>query len=316
MVSLKEHIKTLVKLDLTAGILMHGANKLIASLSTSRNMLKPGTGKYFKWKYGDVFYHKIGEGAPLILIHDLDPASSSYQWSDVIDELSVNHTVYYVDLPGCGRSAKPKLTYTNYFYVLFLKDFIRTVVKKKADIVAKGYSSSFCLMLLALEPELIHHIYAVNPQSIGKLARTETRKSRVAKELISLPVLGTSLYNMEESHRNIDFRFTEEYLYNPFRSSDRFVDAFYEGAHYRDSVGKYLLASIKGLYMTVNIRKALKACGDKMTIIYGEGLDYAKDIIKEYQAIDPAIKAYPVAKAKILPEMECPKDFLKTLKKI
>lgn len=310
MVSLKEHIKTLAKLNLAASVLMYGSNKVISSLSTSKNMLKPGTGKYYKWKYGDVFYHKVGEGTPVLLLHDTDPSASTYEWFDVVDELSKNHTVYTVDLPGCGRSVKPKITYTNYFYVLFLKDFIRSVIKQKTDIIAKGYSSSFAIMASVLDPNIIHHIYAVNPLSIGNLSQTESRKSRAAKSLLSLPILGTSLYNMKESGRNIDYRFTEEYLYNPFRSNDRFVDACYEGAHYHDSEGKYLLASIKGLCMTVNIRKSLKAMGDRLTIFYGEGLEHARKIVREYQSVNPSIMAYSIPKSKYVPEMECPREFL------
>ena len=218
MVSLKEHIKTLLKLDFLALCIMHTANRFITSFSTSKNMLKPGIGKYFKWKYGDIFYQKIGEGTPIVLLHDVNPAESGYVWFDVIESLSRNHTLYIVDLPGCGRSAKPNTTYTNYFYVLFLSSFIKKVVKRKTDVIADGYSSSFALMVSVLDASLIHHITAINPQSLGNLGRTESRRSRVGKLLLSLPVLGTSLYNIEMSRRNLDYRFTEDYLYNPFRS--------------------------------------------------------------------------------------------------
>ena len=243
MVSMKEHIKTLLKLDFLALCTMHIANRVITSFSTSKNMLKPGVGKYYKWKYGDIFYQKIGEGTPIVLLHDVNPAESGYVWFDVVESLSKNHTLYIVDLPGCGRSAKPNTTYTNYFYVLFLSSFIKKVVKRKTDVIADGYSSSIALMVSVLDASLIHQITAINPQSLGNLGRTESRRSRIGKLLLSLPVLGTSLYNIEMSRRNLDYRFTEDYLYNPFRSNNRFIDAFYEGAHYHECAGKYLLAS-------------------------------------------------------------------------
>ena len=314
MVSFKEHIKTLAKLDLAALFLMHAGNRMISSLSTSKNMLKPGVGKYFKWKYGNIFYQKIGDGTPLVLLHDVNPSESGFVWFDVLESLSRNHTVYVVDLPGCGRSAKPNTTYTNYFYVLFLKDFIRGVVRKKTDILADGYSSSVALMASILDPALIHHITAVNPYSLGNLSRTESRRSRVGKFLLSLPILGTSVYNIEESHRNIDYMFTENYLYNPFHSNNRFIDAFYEGAHYHDCDGKYLLASIKGLYMTVHVQKALRRTASQFTILYGEGIEHASEIIKEYKTINPSVCAYEIPKSKYLPMMESPKEFFEVYK--
>ena len=75
MVSMKEHIKTLLKLDFLALCTMHIANRVITSFSTSKNMLKPGVGKYYKWKYGDIFYQKIGEGTPIddsVFLFDID----------------------------------------------------------------------------------------------------------------------------------------------------------------------------------------------------------------------------------------------------
>ena len=179
MVSLKEHIKTLLKLDFLALCTMHIANRVITSFSTSKNMLKPGVGKYYKWKYGDIFYQKIGEGTPIVLLHDVNPAESGYVWFDVVESLSKNHTLYIVDLPGCGRSAKPNTTYTNYFYVLFLSSFIKKVVKRKTDVIADGYSSSIALMVSVLDASLIHQITAINPQSLGNLGRTESRRSRI-----------------------------------------------------------------------------------------------------------------------------------------
>lgn len=315
MDSMKEHIKTLVKLDLAALCMMYGANKFISSVAPAKNIMKPGTGKYFKWKYGDVFYHKTGEGSPLVLLHDVYPSQSGYEWLDVVEALSKDHTVYTVDLPGCGRSAKPKVTYTNYFYVLFLTDFIKKVVKKRTDIIADGYSSSFAIMASRLDDTIIHHIIAVNPYSFGNLAQTETGQSRFGRFILNLPIVGTTVYNMEVSHSNIDYHFTEEYLYNSFRSNNRYVDAFYEGAHYNEGNGKYLLASIKGLYMTVNIRKALRNLGDKVTILYGQGIDYSKNIIAEYTSVNHKIKVYPIQKAKYLPMMECPKEFLAAYRK-
>ena len=52
-------------------------------------------------------------GTPVLLIHDLSPLSSSYEWCRYAKKLEKQHTVYTIDLLGCGRSEKPYLTYTN-----------------------------------------------------------------------------------------------------------------------------------------------------------------------------------------------------------
>jgi len=307
------NIKTLLKLDASAVGIMHVANKFISATSMGRNVLKSGVGKNYRWKHADVFYIKQGSGSPLLLIHHLDPSFSAYEWNEVIDELSKDHTVYAVDLPGCGRSQKPNVIYNSYYYVLFVQSFIKDVIKGKCDVIASGYSSSFAAIAAASDEKLVHKLIAVNPMSLSQLMTGPNSKSKAARILLSLPVLGTSLYNIEECHDNIDLRFTEDYLYNPFRSKQRFVDAFYESAHAKDSRGKYLLGCIKGHFMSVNIKKSLSQLGSRFSIIYGEGLDHADTIISAYKKQNYLIQVSSIEKTKWLPHMEKPEAFLNAL---
>ena len=310
MFDIKESFKTILKLDLFASGLMHVSNRFISSMALTNNMLKPGAGKYFRWNHGDVFYHKSGSGSPIVLLHHLDPAFSSYEWNEVVDELSTNHTVYAVDLPGCGRSCKNNTTYTNYYYVLFLTAFIKEVVRKKCTVIASGYSSSFAIMASSIHESLIGRILAVNPTGLKELMQTANKKSKTAATILSLPIVGTSVYNISQGRDNIDLAFTEKYLYNPFRSQKRFVSAFYEGAHFNESNGKYLLASIDGKYMTVNLKKALKKVGDRLVILYGDKMENAQQIAESYQSINPSIKAIAINNTRFLPHMERPEAFL------
>ena len=314
MSGLYERAKSLLKLNLSALGLMHLSNRYINSVSSGKNLLKPGIGKYFRWKYGEVFYQKAGVGSPVVLLHDLDPASSSYEWTEIFDTLCESHTVYALDLPGCGRSSKQNTTYTNYYYVLFLTSFIKEVVKKKCSVLATGYSSSFAIMASSMDDSLIGAITAVNPKNIKELMRATTRKSSAAAVLLSLPVIGTSIYNMLESRENISLSFTEKFLFNPFRSKQRFVDAYYESAHFNDGKGKYLLSSIKGRYMAVNLSPALSKLKSKMVILYGDKEERGAAIAAGYQKHNESVKALAISDTKYLPQMERPHEFLTVYK--
>lgn len=312
MLNIKESMKTIVKANTFALFLMHISNRYISSIALTNNMLKSGgVCRHYRWQHGDVYYHKHGSGTPIVMLHHLDPAFSSYEWNEIIDDLSANHTVYAVDLPGCGRSVKENADYSNYYYVLFLSSFIKEVVKTKCTIIASGYSSSFAIMTAAMNPALIKKIIAVNPKSLRELMLTEDDKSKAAGILLSLPIIGTTVYNMSQSKGNIDLDFTEKYLYNPFRSQKRFVSAFYEGAHFNESNGKYLLAALKARRMTVNTEKALKKAGEKIVILYGDHAENADQIINGYTSLNPSITAYSIKGTKMLPHMERPELFLK-----
>lgn len=99
----------------TTTLAFHVINKFI--FNTSDELSEEDSSNYYNWKFGNIYYQKTGSGSPLLLIHDLNHYSSSMEWDKVIDTLSREHTVYTIDLLGCGKSDKPAITYTCYLYV-------------------------------------------------------------------------------------------------------------------------------------------------------------------------------------------------------
>lgn len=94
----KKH--SFIKLLTATGFALFLANKYIDNKSNNKNKVH-STGEFFNYKYGEVYYNKFGSGDPILLIHDLNAMSSSYEWEEIIDDLSENHTVYTIDLLGC-----------------------------------------------------------------------------------------------------------------------------------------------------------------------------------------------------------------------
>ena len=76
-------------------------NKYIKLSAISKNILSNATdsmNSIFHWRLGDIHYTKTGYGKPLLLIHDLDAASCSYEWNKLIPTLSKDYTVYALEL--------------------------------------------------------------------------------------------------------------------------------------------------------------------------------------------------------------------------
>lgn len=57
-----------------------------------------------------VHYRRVGEGDPVVLLHGI--AHSSGAWDRLILPLGEQHDVIAIDLPGCGRSDKPRTDYS------------------------------------------------------------------------------------------------------------------------------------------------------------------------------------------------------------
>ena len=267
----KHRLVTLGILFTVATGIIYLINRIVFASATLKDLLKSSADNYYNWRFGKIYYKKKGSGSPILLIHDLTVYSSAYEWKNLIDKLSKDHTVYVLDLLGCGRSEKPRITYTNYLYVQLISDFIKNVIHEKTDIVASGYSSSFTILACHNESSLFGKIFLVNPPELSTLNKIPGKRSKLYKFLLELPVFGTLVYNMITCQSNVQLLFTEEYLYNPFDVSAEMIDTYYEAAHKGFSNSKFLLSSIIGCYTNNSINHALREIDQSIILISGQG---------------------------------------------
>ncbi|MCR5272598.1 MAG: hypothetical protein K6E13_06415 [Lachnospiraceae bacterium] len=194
-------------------------------------------GQIYRFRHGDVFFVKKGEGSPILLIHDISPELSHKDWDDSINEFTEGHTVYALDLLGCGRSDKPKLIYSNYMYVELITSFIKDVIGEKTTVIATGTSCSAALMAANMDKDIISKLMFINPAPLLELAESPNKVKDKALLVFGLPIIGEFIYNMF-------------YL----RSDD---EEFLE-AHRGRNLGRFLLMSMLGRYTNINITHALK----------------------------------------------------------
>lgn len=310
---MKKRFKTLVKLAIWSSIAMYLVNKFVESSSTIHHLLKSDNGHFYNWKHGDIFYTVSGTGSPIILIHDLYPTSSQYEWSSVIKSLSSTHTVYAIDLPGCGQSDKPDITYVNYLFVQLLHDFIEDIIGDKTDVTATGKSSSFVIMTAKLYPNLIGKITMVNPESFTKEIILPDWKSKAAKRILDCPLLGVTIYYILTSSNQIEYDFCEKYFYNPFHFTTKSIQTYYESAHTKMGNGRHLLASIIGNYVNFDIKNAFSSIDNDVHIILGKEIRNRDKIAESYRKYHPHLTCSFVEKTKMLPQMEAPEKFLSCL---
>ena len=310
---MKKRLETLLKLGIFAGIVMYFANKFVESSALLRKLLRIDSGYYYNWKHGSIYYTKQGHGDPLLLIHDLYPSSSSAEWNEVIEELSQSHTVYAIDLPGCGRSTKPHITYVNYFFTQLLSDFVTDVIQEPTAVTATGISASFATMAAHLYPDNFTKLTFINSQSPSQLATIPANTAKFTKSIMDCPILGTFLYYIFCSENEIEYNFTEEYFYNPFLVSSKVMHTYYESAHWNQGSGRFLLSSLHGNYINTNVNLAFSNLAQDTQLIFGKELANAENIAASYQKLNPVIKVSYISKAKMLPHLEAPEKFLSLL---
>lgn len=290
-------------------VTIHLINKFIFLSATSNNLLSEPTGNYYEWRFGKIYYTKKGNGSPLLLIHDLSIYSSGYEWNRISDKLADHYTVYTIDLPGCGRSDKPNITYTNYLFVQFLLDFIKHVIGEKAKVIATGESCSFVTGVCQTESEAIDEMIFINPASMRELNRIPNKRSKMLTWMINTPVFGTFFYNIFVKEKNIETLFKEKYFYHPENITSGMIKTYYECSHLGGSVCKYLFSSQVGHYTTINIKHCLGSINNNIFIINGERPS-DQEAAEEYKTILPSIEITSIEETKYLPHLEAPEKFI------
>lgn len=314
---MKDHRKKLVAiaaLTISTTAAIHALNRFIEKTAIAKNLMNKGKNSTFQWRFGDVNYTKNGSGSPVLLIHELTPCSNSHEWHRIVNSLSEKYTVYSLDLPGCGLSDKQNITYTNFYYVQLITDFAKSVIGSPVSVLATGLSASLAVTSCNYDPQLFRKLILVNPSDLRTLSQIPTRKSKAAKALLELPLVGTLLYHMIVSRSRVEREFTERLLADPFQATATDIDIYHESAHRACSRGKYLLSSIIGNYVYFNIGHALKSIDNDIIIIGGESQEGIAETAAAYKAINPAIESVIIPNTRHLPQMEDPGAFLEQLR--
>lgn len=292
---------------------MHIANKLIFSAAVVRDKLSIKPSKIFKWRFGDVVYRKYGKGTPLLLIHHLSPVGNQYEWERLIPFLQKEHTVYTLDLIGCGKSDKPSLSYTNYMFAQLVQDFTKQVIKEKTCLITSGNSSSIAITAAYLSQENYKNLIFINPEYSADVSMVPDKKSKIFKFILEIPILGTFFYNVSTSKYRLMNVIPSKFVkYSDcIKLSD--IQAFYEAAHLKGASSRFLMASIEGHYTNYNIYPFLKGLKQEIALFYGDDMKDAKEEITFYQSIQPSIKGRLIPGARFLPHMEVPQTVSKKI---
>lgn len=309
----KKKILKFVSLASFTTLIIHIMNKLIYFSATMDNLLSNTSGSYFNWKFGKIYYKKIGSGHPLLLIHNLDTYSSGHEWNKVLKELSRTNTVYRIDLLGCGRSDKPNIIYTNYLYVQLINDFIKQVIGEETDIIATGEAGAFAIAACHNNNKIIRKLILVNPPDIHTLAKIPDKRSKIFLNILHFPVIGTFIYNLLTRWDNTNKRFNEYYFYNPDLLDHDLISTYYETAH-MESGAKYLLASIYGHYTTINLKHCLKTMTNSIYFIIGGKKEDSLKIADIYLDNLPSIETEILNDTRQLPQLERPHEFMDIVK--
>ena len=146
---------------------------------------------------GDLRVHQLqgGHGPPVLFIHGL--GSSGYmEWRFNLEPAAVRHRVYAPDLPGYGRTEKPRVRYTIAYFASFIERYMDDCGLAAAAIVGASLGGRIALEIALENPRLARRLVLVNALGLG---RPKPQVAQMAYGLVTVPHVGEAVMRFTRS---------------------------------------------------------------------------------------------------------------------
>jgi pimeloyl-ACP methyl ester carboxylesterase len=274
----------------------------------------PGPTRFYHWvrrgQLVNVFYKvSEGEGAPVVLIHGIDAAASSYEMRHVFAGLSASHRVYALDLVGFGLSDRPGWAYAPDDYLDLIDGFLRDVVGEPAAVVASSLAAAYVVTVAARAPERIAKLLLICPTGLQHLADPPGGWQRALGRAIRLPIVGSALFNVLVSRWSLRYFLGERTYADPELVTTAMIDAYYCTSHQADA--RYAPAAFVAGDLNLSIRETYPSLSQPVFIVWGReaAITPVSDANKFIQTRRQS-RLKVLDRAGLLPHDERPEEFL------
>lgn len=155
---------------------------------------------------------RSGSGRPLVLIHSINAAASSYEMKPIFESYCGKRPVYSLDLPGFGASERADRVYSPQLYKAAILEFLTQQVNEPADVVALSLGCEFAASAALEQPNLFHSLTLISPS--GFTAREKKVASQKAGEgsasdavysAFSFPLWSQAFYDLLATKKSIHY---------------------------------------------------------------------------------------------------------------
>ncbi|MBK1617065.1 alpha/beta hydrolase [Lamprobacter modestohalophilus] len=175
------------------------------------------------------YYHDpAGEGRPLVLVHSINAAPSSYEVKPIFEHYAGHRPVYSIELPGFGHSERADRPYSAELYANAIRVLLEDVVQAPADLLALSLSTEFAARAALGSPASVASLVLISPTGFSRRPLPPMGLGRGLHGVLGAPLWSQGLYDLVASKRSIRY-----YLGKSFRGQppQAFLDYAYATSH-------------------------------------------------------------------------------------
>jgi pimeloyl-ACP methyl ester carboxylesterase len=175
------------------------------------------------------YYHdQRGEGRPLVLVHSINAAPSTYEVKPIFERYAGTRPVYSIDLPGFGHSERGDRRYTPELYANAIRVLLEEVVQAPADLLALSLSCEFAARAALGSPASLASLVLISPTGFSQRALPGPMVGRAVHGLLSARPWSQGLYDLVTSRRSVRYYLGKSFVGEPPQG---LVDYAYATSH-------------------------------------------------------------------------------------
>ena len=151
---------------------------------------------------GEVALYRAGaehDGEPVLLVHSVNAAASSYEMRPLFTALSAVRPTYALDLPGFGRSSRRAVSYRPEMFVMAIRAALDRT--GPAHVVALSLGSEFAAAAALAQPEHVLSLSMISPTGLS--SRSSTSRMPWLERFLSAPVVGQTAFDLLTTRASI-----------------------------------------------------------------------------------------------------------------
>ncbi len=146
-----------------------------------------------------------GDGRPLLLVHSINAAPSSFELKPLFERFRTERPVYSIDLPGFGQSERGHRAYSPALYAKAIEVMLEQVIGAPTDLLALSLGSELAARATLAAPDKVASLVLVSPTGFSKRRVPAAGVGRVAHRLLSAPLWAQGLFDLVSSRQSIRY---------------------------------------------------------------------------------------------------------------
>lgn len=256
-------------------------------------------------------------GRPLVLLHSINAAGSSYELSPLFQHYAQHRPVYALDLPGFGFSERSPRVYSPNLYVDAILDFMETQIDEPADVVALSLTCEFAAQAALDAPGRFRSLTLISPSGFtareslnGSQQAGASRASGALYRLLAFPLWAQALYDLIATRASIHYFLSRSFegVVDPGLDEYAYVTAHQPGARFAP------LYFVSGKLFTPDIRtRVYEQLALPVLVIYDRDAFVSFDMLPETLARHSNWRGQRLIPTRGLPQFEQPEATISAL---